>query len=333
MLFGKKIDLLTIGDTAVDAFIRIKEASVNCDVDRHNCKLCMNFADKIPYESVEIVPAVGNSANAAVAAAKLGISTGLVSDLGNDDYGRVCASVLDHQGVSTKHVSVHKNSVTNYHYVLWYEDERTILVKHEEYTRKFPTAVAPQWVYLSSLGSNSLDYHTEIIEWLKKHPEIKLVFQPGTFQMKTGVEKLKYLYERSEIFCVNVEEAQKILNVPNGEPLALLTGIKALGPKIVLVTDGPKGAYMYDGVNAWFMPIYPDPKPPLERTGCGDAFASTFMSALMLGKSPEEALLWAPINPMWVVQHVGAQKGLLTRAELEDFLAKAPTDYKPRKIN
>ena len=81
------------------------------------------------------------------------------------------------------------------------------------------------------------------------------------------------------------------------------------------------------------MPIYPDPKPPLERTGCGDAFASTFMSALMLGKSPEEALLWAPINPMWVVQHVGAQKGLLTRAELEDFLAKAPTDYKPRKIN
>ena len=106
----------------------------------------------------------------------------------------------------------------------------------------------------------------------------------------------------------------------------------AHGPKIVLITDGPKGAYMLDGDHFYYMPIYPDPKPPLERTGCGDAFASTFISALMSGKSPLEALVWAPVNPMSVVQHIGAQEGLLDTHHIEWLLQNAPEDYKPREI-
>ena len=105
-----------------------------------------------------------------------------------------------------------------------------------------------------------------------------------------------------------------------------------LGPKIICLTDGPNGAYAYDGTDAWFVPAYPDPKPPVERTGAGDAFASTVTTALVMGKSLEEALLWGPVNSMNVVQHIGAQKGLLTQAELESWLNKAPGDYKVKKI-
>ena len=77
------------------------------------------------------------------------------------------------------------------------------------------------------------------------------------------------------------------------------------------------------------MPNYPDQKDPCERTGCGNAFASTFVSALIKGKTPLEALEWAPINPMSVVQYVGAQHGLLTEKELEEFLKRKPENYKP----
>ena len=76
----------------------------------------------------------------------------------------------------------------------------------------------------------------------------------------------------------------------------------------------------------------PDPKPPLERTGAGDAFSSTVTSALALGKSLPEALSWGPINSMSVVQYVGAQKGLLTREALEKYLREAPESYWPQKI-
>ena len=105
-----------------------------------------------------------------------------------------------------------------------------------------------------------------------------------------------------------------------------------LGPKIVVITDGPKGAYAYDEESFYFMPPYPDPKPPLERTGAGDAFSSTFVVALALGLSVPDALRWAPINSMSVVQDVGARAGLLTREKLEEYLARAPEDYKPQKI-
>jgi ribokinase len=85
---------------------------------------------------------------------------------------------------------------------------------------------------------------------------------------------------------------------------------------------------MYDGNDTWYMPPYPDIQPPYERTGAGDAFASTFISALALGKTPREALLWAPINSMSVVQKIGAQEGLLSRDVLEKLLANASTNYK-----
>jgi sugar/nucleoside kinase (ribokinase family) len=82
----------------------------------------------------------------------------------------------------------------------------------------------------------------------------------------------------------------------------------------------------------WFMPTYPDPKPPFERTGAGDAFASTFVSALALGLSIPEALSWGPINSMSVVQFVGARRGLLDRQTLERYLKEAPESYKAEKL-
>ena len=74
------------------------------------------------------------------------------------------------------------------------------------------------------------------------------------------------------------------------------------------------------------MPIYPN--TPFERTGAGDAFSSTFAVALSLGKTVPEALLWAPINAMSVTEQVGAQKGLLTREQLEKYLSEAPENYR-----
>ena len=76
----------------------------------------------------------------------------------------------------------------------------------------------------------------------------------------------------------------------------------------------------------------PRPRAPFERTGAGDAFSSTFIAALSLGLSLKEAMLWAPINSMSVVQKIGAREGLLNRSEIKHFLAHAPKNYKPKKV-
>ena len=333
---NEQIDFLAIGDIVIDAFIRIEDAKVEKDKEKGIFNLCISFGNKIPYKFVEVVNAVGNSPNASVSANRLGLNTSLVTSIGGDKEGEDCLNALKEEGVSTEFVTKHEDHVTNYHYVLWYEDERTILVKHQDYPYSFPElSTPPKWIYLSSLSENSLPYHDAIAEYVKANPEVKLTFQPGTFQMSLGYERLQEIYKLSELFFCNVEEAKEIIGKKNEqmEITELLKETRELGPKTVVVTDGPEGAYTYDGEEMWFMPPYPDPKPPVDRTGAGDSFASTFTSALALGKSVPEALQWGPINSMSVVQEIGAQKGLLSREKLEEFLRNRPDHYEPQKIN
>jgi ribokinase len=324
-------DFVAIGDITTDAFIRLDDAEVKECVDHHRQELCLSFGDKVPYEFVKIVRGVGNSANAAVAAARLGLRSSLMANVGGDVNGKECLQALSDNKVSVGLMSVHKKLETNYHYVLWYDVERTILVKHQHYPYSLPTMkTPPAWMYLSSLGENSLEFHMEILSYLSKHRETKLVFQPGTYQMKFGVRQLKGLYEQTEVFFCNVEEAQRILKTEEADIKKLLKGMSDLGPRFVFITDGIKGAYAYDRKDMWFMPVYP--QEPYERTGAGDAFSSTVTVALAKGKSIEEALMWGPINSASVVQYIGAQEGLLTEEKLLQFLEKAPANYKPVKI-
>lgn len=326
----QKYDFIAIGDTVTDAFIKLKDAHVN--LNRNEREICMRFGDKIPYEEVYVVPAVGNAANAASSAARLGLKTAFVSNVGEDDFGKEIIKVLGKEGIDTQFIKVNSGKKTNYHYVLWYGDDRTILIKHHEYDYKLPDIGNPRWIYFSSMGENSLEFHGELEKYLQEHPDIKLAFQPGTYQMKFGKEKLAGLYRRSEVFFCNKEEAQRILEVEESDIKKLLQAIYSLGPKIVAITNGPNGAYTFDGSGFLFMPPYPDPKPPLQRTGAGDAFSSTFTVALALGKGVREALQWAPINSMSVVQGIGARAGLLSREKLEEYLKNAPENYKPNKI-
>lgn len=324
-----QLDILAVGDIVTEPFIRLTDAHVNCSPTTHTCEIAMRWGDKIPYESATLMLAAGNSANAAVSASRLGLTSALRAYVGDDRYGPECIASLEANGVDTSYMVTEPGKKTNYHYVLWYESERTILVKHEEYEYDVPVlSESPKWLYLSSLADHSLPYHHAIVEMLSLHPETKLAFQPGTFQMNMGIESLKPLYERSALFFCNVEEAARILECPEERDIkVLLSKLRSLGPDTVVITDGTKGAYAYDGERMLRVPMYPDQKAPYERTGAGDAFASTVVSALALGKPLDEALLWGPINSMSVVQQIGAQKGLLTRPELETFLASAPPEY------
>lgn len=324
------IDFLAVGDIVTEPFIRLTDAHVEQMKDSDAKQLCMRFGDKIPYEYAVLAVAVGNASNAAVAASRLGLAAALRSYVGDDRYGPECLAKLTEEGVDTSFMVTEAGKNTNYHYVLWYGSERTILVKHEEFSYTVPElSESPKWMYLSSLSDNSLPYHEALAELLAKHPDTKLAFQPGTFQMKLGKDALKPLYERSALFFCNKEEAERVLGLQGGQDMrTLLESLRALGPDTVIITDGREGAYAFDGTRKMHVPMYPDVRAPFERTGAGDSFASTVTAALSLGKSLEEALLWGPVNSMSVVQEVGAQKGLLTREKLEEYLRVAPPEYK-----
>jgi len=327
----KKLDIISIGDVVIDDFIDLQEDQAWTYTDENGKKvLAMEFGTKIPYSGRDVINAVGNASNAAVAFTRLGLETAFASNVGDDQYGRDIVTALHAEHVDTRFVLTHKNKASNYHFVLRYDSERTILIKHEEYDYRWPQLHdkdIPAWVYFSSISEHAIDYHDEVCDWLDKHPDVKMAFQPGTFQMAAGAERLKRVYERSELLVLNREEAVVVGGGNHEDVNDLIDKLHALGPRIVIVTDGPDGAYASDGEHRYKMPLYPDPADPVDRTGAGDAFASTFVAAIVKGHGLEGALQWAPINSMNVVQKVGAQAGLLSEHELEEWLAKAPDWY------
>lgn len=319
---------IALGDMTIDAFITLQEAEVHCDVSTEECTVTMRWGDKIPYRDVTVIPAVGNSANAAVAAARLGMPTGLVSFAGNDRHGEECIEKLADEGVDTSRVAKEPGKKTNYHYILSYNAERTILIRHEQFSYAMPDMPETlKWLYFSSVGEGGKDLHDTVTAYLEKNPEIRLAFQPGTFQIQMGHEPLRGLYEKTRLFVCNKQEARKILGTRTNDMKELLREMRDRGPEIVCITDGPDGAYAYDGGPMLFIPRYPDSEPPKERTGAGDAFSATLAVFLAKGMPLKDALFRAPINSMSVVQHIGAQKGLLSEEEIERYARAAPETY------
>lgn len=326
-------DVVSVGDIVTDAFIKLEDDQAKTYEDDQGKWLAMPFGTKLPFERVDIIEAVGNASNAAVAFARLGLNSAFVANVGGDDHGRDMIKALHKNGVDTRFVRINPDKKSNYHYVLRYQGERTILIKHEEYDYHWPhlsPKETPKYIYFSSISEHAIEFHDQVSDWLDRHDDVKLAFQPGTFQMEAGTERLKRIYQRSAILVLNREEAVTVGGGNHEDINDLFDKLHALGPEIVVITDGPDGAYASDGKQRFSMPLYPDPKPPLDRTGAGDAFASTFVAALVKGNNIEGALQWAPINSMSVCQQLGAQAGLLNEEQLERYLKDSPDWYRPK---
>jgi ribokinase len=324
-------DVISIGDIVTDAFIKLIDDEAHTYENEQGKWLAMKFGTKLPYDHVEVLEAVGNAANAAVAFARLGLESAFATNVGGDQAGRDMIAALEKEKVDHRFVRINPGKKSNYHYVLWYKEERTILIKHEEYDYHWPSLAPkeiPRWVYFSSISQHAMSYHDKVADWLEANPHVKLAFQPGTFQMEAGTERLKRIYARTEVLILNREEAVLVSGGDYHNLYDLLDRLHALGARIAVITDGPDGAYASEAGKRWKMPLYPDIAPPVERTGAGDAFASTLVAALAKGNTLEGALQWAPINSMSVVQKVGAQAGLLTEPQLNEYLQKAPDWYK-----
>lgn len=326
--------VLAIGDIFTDAFIKLNENVARVDTDDDGSKrLSLPLGSKPPYDGVDIVKAVGPSPNAAVSMARLGLKPSLLAFLGDDQTAYEARDNLQKEGVSSELLSLQEGLKSNYYYVLRYGAERTILVKNEDYNYTWKTpATPPDWVYLSLIGDKSWQLHEDLLSYLTENPDVKLAFQPGTFQFKWGKEKLAGIYRRSTIVVMNREEAVDVTGRSYDSIRDLANGLHDLGPHIVVITDGPNGSYASYDWKLVTIPNYPDPAPPLDRTGAGDAFASTIVAALALGESMDTALTWAPINSASVVQKLGAQAGLLDLDAIKEWLEKAPEEYRLTEI-
>ena len=270
---GERFDLICVGDVAVDLYLTMSEDDAVVEPDAAGRRLVLPFGAKVACDVTATVAAGGNSANVAVACARLGLRVAMIAYVGSDRTGREAVDALRAEGVDPSLVRLDPAAPTNRNFVLRVGHERTILVHHEQHDCHWPylrPAEIPSWLFLSSVGRDAHAYEDQIADWLEQYPHVPLAFEPGTLQIARGAAALARLFARSGLVICNREEAATLTGgAASDPPTDLLDGMLALGPARVVITDGSAGAFGSDRTSYVEVPVFPDDGPVLDRTGAG----------------------------------------------------------------
>ncbi|KKR85941.1 MAG: hypothetical protein UU32_C0026G0005 [Candidatus Woesebacteria bacterium GW2011_GWB1_41_10] len=319
----ENFDLLSIGDATLDAFMIPTESETLCRIDTKECFIAFSYGEKIPVKNLEFSIG-GNAANNAIGVKRLGVNVGIVLTLGDDSIGNLIIERLKNEGVNLTYVIQQPGTGSNYSSVINYQGERTIFTYHAPRSYEFPVQLpkAP-WVYLTSMGESFRPFYNHMVEWLTKNPEVKLAFNPGSWQMRSENGEVKNILSLSHLIFVNREEAEKLTGFgdSNGKDKEILQALSALGPKICVITDGGKGAFASNGQAFFRVSVLP--VDAYERTGAGDAFGSGCLAAIIKDKTLDEALLYGTVNSTSVIGYTGSQRGLLKVDEMPVWLERA----------
>ncbi|RMF16315.1 MAG: carbohydrate kinase family protein, partial [Gammaproteobacteria bacterium] len=269
----------------------------------------------------------GGGTNTAVAFSKLGLKTAFLGKLGDDASAEFVLDSLHRENVEfigaqggQTGLSVILNSI---------KDDRSILAYKGANDNLYPEDIPEfeaDWVYLSSMLNGSFD---TVCQLLRKPHTFKLAFNPSNYQAKLGYQALKDVIDNATLLVMNREEACKLLGLSYIQLPAieeLVAQLAKLPPQYFVITDGARGAWVYDRKHLYHGKPHPN-LTIVETTGAGDAFAATFTAALQMGLGTREALDLAMTNSESVLSEKGAKGGLLTRPELQ-----ARVEASPRQI-
>jgi sugar/nucleoside kinase (ribokinase family) len=318
------IDILAIGDSCIDQFMKIEDGNADQGEKNGQPEICFFHGSKIPVESFDTSIA-GNALNVAAGTNSLGLKTCLYTEIGDDQDAERIVTQLNSMGIITDFTVKNPGTLTDIHPIVIYGGERTIFIYHEKRNYKVREWGRPAWIYYSSIGKDFEEFQSSLVTYLNQNPSIGVIFNPGTYHLKEGVEKIKDILTATDILILNKEEAARLVGALSLEETHLQ--LQKLGPKLTVVTDGKAGSSAYDGKDLITSGVYEMEEAVADKTGAGDAYTSGFISAIFHQRTLKEAMFWGSINSSHVIRQVGATNGLCTKSEIESLLSIKTPSY------
>ncbi|MFH1174032.1 MAG: carbohydrate kinase family protein [archaeon] len=302
-------DVISIGSATVDVFIKTAISDIIDPSEKRGDELlCYPLGEKILINHLEFQTG-GGGTNTSVAFARLGLKTAYLGQLGEDDNADRVLAVLKREKVT---FLGSKKGKTGYSVILDSKaKDRTILTYKgaNDAFRFKPPKEKTTWAYCASMTGNSFKELVKAATYFKKKGA-KIAFNPSMYIAKMGKTILSKLLKQCDVLILNREEAMALLGQEMDIPRAVCA-LRALGPGIVGITDGNRGAWAADANNAFH--VNPLPVNVCETTGAGDAFASSFVAGLFYGLSLQDCMRLGMTNAESVITHYGAKNNLLTK--------------------
>lgn len=326
-------DVLTIGSATRDVFMQSPAfRAIRARKLEHlgfptGQAECFPLGGKIEIET-PIFTVGGGAANAAVTFARQGLKTACLCTIGDDESGKSVVTDLKKEKI-TPLALTHKKAMTSYSVILLAPSgERTILnhrgASEDMKKDEFPVSRMNAKVGYIVPGRIPLPVIMAAVKVLKDRHAL-LAMDPSKFYLEMGVKKLKPLLNALDVVKMNREEASYLTGMHYDDEAGIFRKLDELVGGLVVMTDGPRGIIASDGKRIYRAGTYKE-KIVKDRTGAGDAFGSGLMASLASSKSwkkekkftPEEiieAIKLGSANATSVVEHIGAQPGIITKSQ------------------
>lgn len=256
----------------------------------------------------------GKGANQAIAARRLGADVTLIGCVGDDAFGRELLGVLENEGVDTRYVRVEKGTSTGVAAITVCQAENSIVVVPGANHALSPADIeaAEGAVAAADVVLAQLEIPLETVEaaagMADRHGK------PFVLNPAPAMPLPLALRQRTFLLTPNEHELAIVLSDRESHWRMQL----ALHPERILMTRGVDGAWFagQDG-ELRHQPAFP--VTAVDTTGAGDTFNGAL--AAFWGKDMAEMARLACAASALSVTRAGAQGGMPTRGELEQFLA------------
>ena len=315
-------DIITLGGLIQDIIFLIKKEDglvlANKKDPLRQKLLAFEQGAKIYIERA-FIGSGGGAANAAVSFASLGLKTAVISCVGEDTRGQELIDSSKKKGVETRFIQKTKKEMTGFSLICSLKDKGMTIFSLRGADRNLKVSslqgIKTKWFYITSLTT---PHWPKILEKISKI-QSKVAFNPGQIQLKNIVSLKKFL-KKAEVLILNKDEAlELILKLEKRKKVLSLKELSRkiwfLGPKMVAITDGKRGAAAFDGKSYYFQKALK--VKAVDTTGAGDAFGSAFVASLFYWPNNlKRALSWGIKNSSSVIQKFGAQAGLLKKRNI-----------------
>lgn len=337
--------VISVGAAVRDIFLFLKPTDVsvldNPDQDL-TCKklLALEYGAKI-HAAASKLAFGGGALNSSITFSRQGLTTEAITALGCDDTGEAIIRLLERENVNHDSISYHSRGQTGFSVLVVDKatGEHVALVERGandlfKFSARAHKLSAAPWCYLTSLTGEHWQASMDKIISTVKNNQIKLAWNPGNEQLERGWGLFGRYLKHCALLILNRDEALGLLQSDgeeNNDVNHILNSLLHWGVKMVIVTDGPEGAYYADKHQKFHIATSSDVKV-VDSTGAGDAFGSGFVSGLIATKMGNiaYALQVAMANAESVISQIGAQAGIVQAKDLDKILKKKR--YKIRKI-
>lgn len=243
----------------------------------------------------------GKSFNQAMTIARLGGHVALVAQVGDDAWGHQIETALFEAGVDTSALGMLNGVSTGMAIIEVSPDgANSIILAISGATELTRADIDMAMQRFNSPVVVQLDLPADALSAVLALPPHRLVL--GNLAPTEAPDSR--VLERLDVIVVNEDEAAKILNRPNLDPIVAAERLRRLGPSAAVVTAGRHGA-AYSTPDA--SDLIPAPAVPVvDTTGAGDAFLGSLALDISRGMPTARAVTRAVQVGAHAVQYHGA---------------------------